>query len=73
MDVNASDSDSKNIVPPSTVSVEYANEWGRVREVVEELQKECENVNGTQNDPNYLFDKIDWSQIDDLEIQLNDI
>ena len=37
MDVNASDSDSKNIVPPSTVSVEYANEWGRVREVVEEL------------------------------------
>ena len=73
MDINTSDSDSKNIVPPGTVSVEYANEWGRVREVVEELQKECMIVNGTQNDPNYLFDKIDWSQIDDLEIQLNDI
>ena len=70
---NASDSDSKNINPPGTVSVEYANEWGRVREIVEELQKECEIVNGTQNDPNYLFDKIDWYQIDELENQLNDI
>ena len=49
------------------MSVEYANEWGRVMEIVEELQKEWEIVNGTQNDPNYLFNKIDWYEIDKLE------